>query len=203
MDGEIWLGVGGRAAKAHVGTYPAITVRHAFLTTTMELLVLAEHEESLFSPPGLSPHCCRKGSSRKWNLPRSWDFLKETKHDLMKSRLILLFHFPFRKGGGRIVIWSIWFHICSRNYPRHKSTFLLSILKHPRELLLQGTLPAPTVYFMATEQLTDSLRDHPVTATERGHLWVLEVRISVGRFCVLLSTKGWRLKSQSHTSSVV
>lgn len=61
--------------------------------------------------------------------------LKETKPDLTKSRLILLFHFPFRKHGGRIGMRSIWFHICSRNDPRHKSIFLLSTLPHPGELL--------------------------------------------------------------------
>ena len=135
LEGEIQLGFVG--VRAGAGPYPAIAVLRASLTPTLVLLVPAEPKESLSTPPGFSSHCSRKGSSRKWNLPGSWDFfLKETKHDLMKSRLILLFHFPFRKGGGRIVIWSIWFHICSRNYPRHKSTFLLSILKHPRELLL-------------------------------------------------------------------
>lgn len=110
------------------------------------LLVPAEHKKS-FSPTGLSPHCYRRGVAGNGICPGHGTFLKETKHDLMKSRLILLFHFPFRKGGGRIVIWSIWFHICSRNYPRHKSTFLSSILKHPRELLLPGHAPCPHSLF--------------------------------------------------------
>lgn len=97
-------------------------------------------------------------------------FWKETKPDQTKSRLILLFHFPFRKGGGRIVIRSIRFHICSRSDPRHKSIFLSSILKHPRELLLQGPLLIPTTDFMAAEQLTGSQKDHLVIATEEENL---------------------------------
>lgn len=58
--------------------------------------------------------------------------------------------------------------------------------------------PTPTVDFMATEQLTDSQKDHLVIATEEGNLYVSEVGNSVGQwcqFCALLSTKESEKKS--------
>lgn len=71
---------------------------------------------------------------------------KGRKHGQMKSRFILLFDFPFRKSEGRIMIRSIWFHICSRNYPRHRSIFLLSILKHPRSSSSCPLLHPPSLF---------------------------------------------------------
>lgn len=72
MEREIQLGFVG--VRAGAGPYPALAVVHASLTPTLVLLVPAEPKESLSTPPGFSPHCSRKGSSRKWNLPGSWDF---------------------------------------------------------------------------------------------------------------------------------
>ena len=72
LEGEIQLGFVG--VRAGAGPYPAIAVLRASLTPTLVLLVPAEPKESLSTPPGFSSHCSRKGSSRKWNLPGSWDF---------------------------------------------------------------------------------------------------------------------------------
>lgn len=72
MEREIQPGFVG--VRAGAGPYPALAVVRASLTPTLVLLVPAEPKESLSTPPGFSPHCSRKGSSRKWNLPGSWDF---------------------------------------------------------------------------------------------------------------------------------
>ena len=71
MERETQLGFVG--VRAGAGPSPAIAVLRASLTPPRAPGACSA-KESLSTPPGFSPHCSRKGSSRKWNLPGSWDF---------------------------------------------------------------------------------------------------------------------------------